>query len=358
MIRIHGNVSGTPTDAPLLVVDSGAKAVGDLHTSGRVTFHLPDGTPPHGATVSWNNTSARFVIAHRYGEPLPPGDYEGSSLVQPLPTLTYTSHPILNPLIVAGERFIDVDGQRWWWKGATDMLLAARLEVGEDILPILRQRRDAGATIIRALAMGFPFWPSGAPARWDTVRHLFGLCADEGLYLEWVIFAGTRVNMPSLSQQQSFYAETLSLARLYPHVLIELLNEDGHGSQQIDPHAFSRPTGILASHGSGITDASPVLPVWDFATYHPRRDRPPDARGFTNYDPYEFQADWPKPCPFIADEGIKPHEYSFDPAWARQMGRHASMGAGATFHSDHGVRSELWTSEEFRCANAFYAAIY
>jgi hypothetical protein len=140
-------------------------------------------------------------------------------------------------------------------------------------------------------------------------------------------------------------------------VLVELLNEFGHGSQNLDPSQFQKPAGLLSSHGSGLTDAPPVEPLWDFATYHPRRDPPLDTRGFTNYDPYEFQAVWPKPCPYIPDEGIKPQHYGFNPAYARQLGRHCAMQSGGTFHSDHGVRSLLWPPEVFACAQEFYLAI-
>lgn len=357
MIAIHCNVSGTPTDTPLLVVDTGARANGDLSVPGRCSFRLPNGTPPHGATLTWNGRTARTVIALRPGVPLAPGDYEGGQLYEPIPTLDY-GPPELSALRVEGDHFVvAATGRRWWWKGATDMLLPARLEAGENISPILDQRRNAGATIIRALAMGYPFWPSGAPVQFATVRRFFEMTATARVYIEWVIFAGTRTVMPRPDAQLRFYQETLDVVRAYPHVLVELLNEQGHGTQQIDPQIFPRPGGVLASHGSGLTDASPVTPLWDFATYHPRRDRPPDSRGFTNYDPFAFQNDWPKPCPFIPDEGIKPQEYGFNPEWAAQMGRHAAHCAGGTFHSDAGVRSLPWTPEEVRCAEAFYSAI-
>ena len=357
MINIHCNITGTPDDTPVIIVDTGITRFGDLSTPGRCTFPLPDDTPPHGAYIHWNGKSARTVIAIAPNVPLTPGDYEGGSLYEPIPTLVYDAFS-LTALTTLNDHFITADeGMRWWWRGATDMLLPARLEVGEDIRPLLEQRANAGANIVRSLAMGYPFWPSGAPVREETARAFFTLAAEYALYVEWVVFAGTRDNMPELAKQQAFWLQNIRMVRDYSNVLVELLNEAGHGSQRIDPAQFGDPIGVLASHGSGLTDAPPVTPLWDFATYHPRRDRPPDARGFTNYDAYEFQAEWPKPCPFIPDEGIKPHEYGFDTRWAYQMGLHAAACAGGTFHSDAGVRSLLWTPQEVRCAEAFYSGI-
>jgi hypothetical protein len=95
-----------------------------------------------------------------------------------------------------------------------------------------------------------------------------------------------------------------------------------------------------------------VSPFWDYATYHARRE--PDGRGFTNYDPYEFERDYPKPCPFICDEGIKPENYGFNLDYAHKIGYHAAACAGGTFHWSGGVNSEPLTGPYFDCARAFF----
>ena len=273
--------------------------------------------------------------------------------------------PAFGRLIVQDENFYATNGSLWKWKGSTDMYLPAKLAAGQDILPIIRQRKDAGANILRSLAMvdwdWLPWWsPKHTADYWTHVQRYFELLAAEEMWLELTVFAGTKRLMPNQGEQLEFWQQTIDLARQYPHILLELLNEDGHPTQSINPQVFAQPSGeLLASHGSGLTDADMVRPLWDFGTYHSRRDSPPDTRGFTNYDAYEFQASYPKQCPTIPDEGMKPENYRHDPNVALLMGLHCDMHSGGTFHTTQGATdgSILWPANVEDCAKAFYAAI-
>jgi hypothetical protein len=268
--------------------------------------------------------------------------------------------PVYGPLRTQGGHFY-AGAARWRWKGATDFRLAQRVYHGEDIRPLMAQRKAAGANLLRVAAMkanntGWAFDPRDDPGRyWSAVETCWAMAREHQLYLEWSVFLDTALLGMGEPWQLDFWAKTVERAQQYDHILLELMNEDGHPTQDVDPLAFPRPSGVLASRGSGLTDADVVRPTWDFATYHSRRDPPPDTRGFTNYDPYEFQAVYPKACPFIPDEGMKPHHYGYDPTVAALMGAHAGMADGGCFHTD--INSDPWTPEIAACARAFYAAI-
>jgi len=314
-----------------------------------VEFHLTDPAQPgHGATLRVEADGYR-PIERRVELPafggLPP------VVLEPL------GHGRLR---VSGDQFLDAAGDRWVWAGCTEMRLPARLSYGEGIAEILDQRQAAGARLLRSLAqVSWAEWgPHFRPDYWGDVRRYLDALGARGLYCEWVVFADTRLIMPDQGEQLAFWDQTLAVARDYPLVVIELLNEDGHPTQAIDPRRFSRPSGLLASHGSGLTDVQPVAPLWDFATYHARRTPPPpSAKPFNNYNPYEFHPEWPHPVPYIPDEGVKPEDYAFDPRYAAQLGHNAAGGAGGTFHSNAGVQSILFSPGELACAQAFYTAL-
>jgi hypothetical protein len=246
------------------------------------------------------------------------------------------------------------------WKGFSDFRLAQAQMAGEDISDRLQQRLELGANLVRVFGMkanntGWDLIPSGRADYFGDVRRFLETAIQAGLAVEWTVFADTREIMPQTGDQLKFWEETCQTLEPYAeHVVVELVNEWNHPTQKIDPSKFMKPAGVRSSHGSGQTDQDPVWPRWDFACYHARRD---GARGFTNYDPYEFQAVYPQPCPLIPDEGAKPENYAFDPVYAELMGRHAGVGWGGTFHSSQGVNSQLLPEAEARCARAFFNGI-
>lgn len=351
MKQINLNVSGVPTDTPLLRVDTqSAIHRGIFESDRRVIFQLPDSTPPHGAMITWANKAARFVI------PVAPGSYEGGLLG--LPTLDYL--PVLARVRVAGPEFVDEFGQRWLWRGVTGFRLPQRMMAGENIGPWLEAVKAAGANLVRSVAMkanntGWDLIPRARPDYFGDVRRFFDRLAAANFYCEWTVLVDTALIMPDAGEQQQFFTRTCEIVREYPFVFLELCNEWNHPTQRIDPQRFQKPAGIIASHGSGLTDADAVQPRWDFAGYHSRRDR--DARGFTNYDPYTFQAEYPKAVPLLADEGAKPEDYGGNSDFAHRMGQHAACGVGGTFHSHAGIDARPFTDTERLCAEAFYRGL-
>jgi len=267
--------------------------------------------------------------------------------------------PVGQGLRIEGDHFM-LGSSRWFWKGSTDFRLPERALSGVDIKPILKDRKDAGANLVRMLAMkanntGYELNPR-TPGYWDAVIKTCNLVGQAGLYGEWTIFADTKKMMPDPIEQQDFYRQTIETIRQFPWMLVELLNEDKHATQSINAQAFRKPDGVLSSHGSGLSDAQPVKPLWDYATYHARRSGGL-AKIASNYSPYVFQDTYPTPCPYIPEETQKPEQYGYDVGVARLLGRSASCGAGGTYHHSAWLDERLFNGGERSCAEAFFSPL-
>ena len=262
-------------------------------------------------------------------------------------------------LRIEGDHFLQGD-RRWLWKGSTDFRLPERVLAGVDITAILKDRKDAGANLVRMLAMkanntGYELNPH-SPGYWDAVIETVNRVGQAGLYAEWTVFADTKRMMPDPIEQQDFYRQTIETMRQYPWMLVELVNEDKHATQAINAQAFRKPDGVLSSHGSGLSDVQPVKPLWDYGTYHGRRSGGL-AKVASNYSCYVFQDTFPTPCPYVPEETLKPEQYGYDAGVARLMGQSACCAAGGTFHHSAWLDERLFNDGERACARAFFAAL-
>lgn len=347
MKQININVSGDPAgDIPTIVNDEPQTVQGVFESSSRIIFKTP-GSFNGGAYLNWRGHSERFLL---------PADGwvgEGSSLG--LPDITY-SPETAGKWSVDGSNFV-VNGKPVKWKGITHFRFLEMILDGTDINDHLTQVKEAGFNLVRVLGMktnntGWELKPN-EPGYWDAVESLFNLLKTRGLQVEFTAFADTKFVLSDVGAQRAYWDNIVAVARRFDNVLLELVNEYGHQTQSINPLNFNKPDGVLASHGSGLTDCDGVRPYWDFMTYHARRDMP---RAFTNYDQYEFQGVYPS-LPRIPDEGIKPENYGCSLDVAYKLGQHAGCGAGGTFHWGGGVNSDLMDSPTFDCAKTFADAI-
>lgn len=248
------------------------------------------------------------------------------------------------------------------WLGSTDFRLLEMLSRGDHggVRRLLDQRYIVGANLVRVLPMKFnnTGWQLDPRAGLEKVDELADLLyRDYGMYMQLTVFADTALILPNQADQQGYWSRAIEIGQRHSNLLLDLVNEAGHSTQRLDPSLFARPSGVLASHGSRGTDASPVKPLWDYTTFHARRDRPPDARGITNCNPYEFEADYPKPCRFMVEEMMKPEDYGFQQDVAYLMGRHAGIGWGGTFHTNEGINGQMWPNAVEDCARAFYRGV-
>jgi hypothetical protein len=350
MKQINVNVQGDHgTDVPYIEDDRPKQIAGVFENPSRIIFHLPSDFNGGGHLV-WTGNKVNFLI--------PPDGFVGEGSQLGLPDITY-GPTSAGRWVVSGSQFT-VNGAPIKWKGITHMRLLDLALDGVSIADHLTQVQEAGFNLVRVLGMktnntGWELSPY-EPGYWDVADDLYTMCKTRGLQVEFTAFADTKYVMSGADLQHHYWENICSLAQVHDNVLLEFMNEYGHPTQAINPLNFAKPLGVTSSHGSGLTDADGVKPYWDYMTYHARRDAPPDARGFTNYDQYEFQAVYPS-LPRVPDEGIKPDQYGFDTGYASLLGAHAALGAGGTFHWGGGVNSDMMDSPTFDCASAFCSAI-
>lgn len=354
MKQIACTVTGRRTDLPTLRHDTTSQVyTAIMDTATRAVFHLPDDTPPHGATIRYGQQAMRYVI------PEDPGCYEGPLLAYP---------EALAPLTVRETRFWE-DGHPWIWKGCSDFLLYQRFLEGEDLGPLLAERVALGANLLRVFGMCHyisPFYPQRYPGYVTHLAPFARLLAAMGLRCEWVVFADAQIILPDLQAQRAHLSRIAEALRDESNVCLELVNE--YPKNGVDPLRFTKPTGLLCARGSALADMVPPRPHWDYATWHGRRDHKVwgshedmyflrlgidgDGRP-TDFGPVAIVGD--EPIGFGSDQ---PGRRSADPELARRLALSArAHGEGATFHSDDGVRSVPMDEATRRCAEAFFAAL-
>lgn len=357
--QINCNTSGQATSYIVLVPDEGGSFTAAL-SNGRAVFYLPGTlTTGWGANIVDGNgrNLARLVI--------PPPGFVGEATetdvnMQPAVLEFVPTFERLSVADAAGMKYFATSAGPFKVKGISALRLLHMLWNGEDVRSVLRQYKSAGANWVRTLAMkanntGWELNPNNVDA--GLLRTLYQLAGEEGFRVQTTVLADTRVLMPHADQQAAYWQFHCDIASEFNNAAVDLLNEEHHSTQFIpDIEAFQRPSNVLASHGSGLTDSPSVKPYWDFAPYHVRRS-PMDARCFTNFDAFEFEAEWPQSCVRLPEESVKPEDYHYDANFAYQMGKHAGLNAGGTFHWSGGVEGRELRPEEYSCAQGFYRGV-
>lgn len=262
----------------------------------------------------------------------------------------------LPKLRVRGHCFEQETGARFTVIMCSDFFLYGRFLNGEDVRPVLEQRRALGFNTLRVWTrMQLAQYGIGDctlqqhPEFYRRVPEFLALCESYGLYVEFTAYFGT---------DQDYDAEHWELLGLAcvgaPNVLLELVNEWAIGSHRIDVDAFQPIAGLLCSHGSNGSEMQPVAPFWSYAGMH------------YNYA-YEEQRKWGHNSmevwagPTIAGEtsrcpdagmwaGASParrHDLAFDAAAASAL-----LCAGFCFHSVEGKASLLLGPESQLVARA------
>jgi hypothetical protein len=261
------------------------------------------------------------------------------------------------------------NGQPWTWKMASDFLLFERFHNGQDITPLLRERRDLGANGVHVIGMcgfaGHVFTPESWPDYYQSLRLFFDRLFHAGLFCEFVPLTGVRALLPHWTHQQHVdHAWMCSdIAARFSHVLIELTNEYNHSyAVGLDVENFDQESSapyVLSSRGSGTGDTDPALPPWDYLTFHPGRS---DEWPRKMKSAWEYADQWGRPCvnnePMGAGEVDEPGRRATSVEDFYDAGACAAlMSAGATFMSESGKWSEPYGPTQRACAEAFYAGL-
>lgn len=244
------------------------------------------------------------------------------------------------------------DDSIWPWRMVTDFAILQRFLNGDGLDEIYAQRQAAGANGLRILGMKsgslFELDPTRADY-FDGVDRLFQELGARGFHAEFVVFADAQLCMPDVTKQKRHFGTVCEIAKRHRHIVLELVNE--FEKNGVAPENFSRPADLVCSHGSGLSDAMPALPAWTHLTYHPARD---DEWPRKFKSALELQDSSGVGCvenePIRCDAGDgTPVEDWFDAGACAQL-----LTPGATFHSDKGRFSTLWTDDENVRAKAFF----
>ena len=273
-------------------------------------------------------------------------------------SFTADAHHIVLPALIAidlprlvaeGTHFRLANGERITIIEATDFQLFQRFLAGENLEPILADR--AGFNMLRVFSTCdflFRLYPQEHLNYYSQLVPFAQLLAAHGFYLELTVFADATRVFPLQSDQLRHWDAVINALRDQSSVIIELVNESDQSINAIRTDVFPRPMGILASHGSNGSEAVPVQPYWNVATFHTN-----DASEWwrkTGHNAWEI---WTGPT--LANENTRPdHDPTVTHFYDAAAGG-ALLAAGSCFHSIEGRTDLLFSPETRRFANAWIA---
>ena len=184
----------------LLVPDDGAADLQTADVNGRVTFAV---TATGGAEI---DADATGYVSPTERVVLPPMSTDGPIEGWPGTLMLQSLVVVLSPLRVQGKFFEQIDGTPWLQIGCSDFRIFQRLLAGEDIRPILKERRDLGFNQLRIFGMCdlmFRLYPQEFGERyWTSLVELAALLESYALYLEFVVFVDAGRVMPNPDDQR------------------------------------------------------------------------------------------------------------------------------------------------------------
>lgn len=310
---------------------------GDMHNGwgARLTITKPDYSMVNVRGILWLDRPGIGTYAE-----LIPDDYT---------LVPFESRP-LPRLVVRGQFFGTENGDRFTAIECSDFNLLARFAAGEDIRPILKQRQALGFNMLRVWTlMQLSQYGIGDldPCPYGKIPAFSKLCARYGLYVEFTAYTGIKTPDHWNRLGESVRGST--------NALLELVNENDQSGNTIDPMAFSPVVGVLCSHGSNGSQAHPVEPFWQYATFHTNGAFEEQRK--VGHNAWEI---WNGPtltnetsrCPevgmWVGASVERVRQLAFDSAAGAAL-----LCAGSCFHSVQGKASRLWTNIEFEAATSW-----
>ena len=272
----------------------------------------------------------------------------------------------LDALTIDGQ-FFRCAGEPWTAIESSDFSLFKRYLDGDDIAPVLEERRNVGFNLLRVWLLnksvvgsryaGDPsddgIHPNQHPDFYMRLTAFVRLCANYGLYAELTVFTQTKTLMPNRDDQQRHLDRTADAVRDEPNVLIELVNENDQHDNAVDPD-LRRPLGVVISRGSNGADRKPPRhdDPWGYELYHTNGLF--EFQRKVGHNAMEWAAQSGRPC--ISNENTRypDNDSSETHAYDAAIGA-ALLCAGSCFHSQGGKFSRLFDDVERKCATAWVA---
>lgn len=282
----------------------------------------------------------------------------------PLVRAYFGSGTATAPALTIAGQFFRNRGERWTGIMSSEFSLPKRYLAGEDIRPLLDERRSIGFNELRVWLLNesvvgqvYPggIHPNQYPDFYPRIRAFFDLCGSYGFALEATAFTSCDPLMPHRDDQIRHWDQTQGAAQGLGHVRLELVNEYDWGTGQNAPDASlwqRRPTGLIASSGSATADAPPPTPVWDYVEHHTNGLNEWQRRVGHNTmewaDHYRVPGSANENMRYPDDDNSEIHAY--DAAAGAAL-----LCASACFHSQGGKYSRPFDAVERRCAAAWVA---
>lgn len=206
----------------------------------------------------------------------------GDSPLTPSPPTPPQPPVVVDPppsMAVVGTSFYR-DGHPFLWAGVTAFDLPARIAEGDRAF--LDWAADTGFTVVRIVPASFFRTPRTLD---DGVRQIgpaLDAIASRGLVAEVVVGVDTHMYGLSAAQFAAYAAQIAEVVNKYPHVVVEVANENTHhlqgaylrdwAFQQQIIALFKAPTSAGSTHGG-------EQPLWNggaYVTHHGARDRTPE----------------------------------------------------------------------------------
>jgi hypothetical protein len=256
-------------------------------------------------------------------------------------------------LRVRGHAFELETGEPFTAIQCSDFNLLCRFQSGEDIRPILQQRVGCGFNLLRVWTLySIPNIGYYLDIDYAQVGPFLRLCATFRLYVEFTAYTST--------ERPDHWDRLVAAAKTESNALIELVNEGTIPVNRIDLARYARPTGILASHGSGGSEGDPPWAPWDYITFHTNgADEEQRKVGKQAFDLAETAG-----VPVLTNETSRFPDVGMwrgaDAARRRALAYDSASGAallcaGSCFHSVQGKTSVLWDAETVDAALAWTA---
>jgi hypothetical protein len=263
----------------------------------------------------------------------------------------------LPPLSCAGQ-FFRAGGERFTVIQASDFSLFKRYLDGEDIEPIVDQRRALGFNTLRvwllnrSVVVNGGIHPDDYPGFYEALARFVDVV---GLYVELTVFTSTQGLMANVWDQQAHLDRTADAVRGKPNVILELANEIDQYDNAPSP-LLVRPSGVLISRGSNGADSVPPRhdAPWDYELYHTN-----DLDEFqrkVGHNAMEWADQSGRPCLSNENTRYVDRDRSATHAYDAAMGA-ALLCAGSCFHSQAGKTSTLFTGTELDCARAWVEGV-
>lgn len=358
-------VSSLSTDAPYTIACTRAADVPRIICTLDSGFPIGGPNDVYGGTLS---VSAKGYVAHSErllltGRSMDLPDIMLEDEFKPLPRIQ-----------VRGRAFYLETGAPFVYLEGTDFNLYSRYLSGEDITPLLAQRRDAGIQMLRIFT-AYDICPVVTPSCRQTIGRLLpsehpnyyasiapfsNLVAKYGLYIEFVgLTAGPDGKVLPTNNDKILHWNSLKAAVApLTNVQLELINEWDHPANKIPEelytllHRTTAPT--LSSRGSAIQDVDPKTPGWDYLTYHPATwgeyPRKPGHNGWETSVKFKL--------PVANNEMIRYPDSTSNLDHAYDMGLGCKFfGTPCTLHSVSGKNSTLFNNVELAAAKAMRAGM-